>query len=124
MSQGADTVYVIDDDASVRKALLRLLRAAGCSARGFATAEEFLGSDVSYASACLVVDVRMPGMSGLDLQQALRAEGRAVPIVFITGYDAEGDRARALAAGAVGFFRKPFDERTVLGAVRSALGRN
>jgi FixJ family two-component response regulator len=118
------TIFIIDDDPSVRKALSRLLRAAGHHAATFATAEEFLQSPAQPGHDCLVLDVHLPGLCGLGLQQRLKAEGRAVPLVFITAYEEEPARAQALAEGAVAFLHKPFDERALLEAVDRALNQS
>jgi FixJ family two-component response regulator len=113
---------VIDDDASVREALKGLLRAAGFSVEVYPSAEEFLTSGDLEDTACLILDVRMPGMSGFDLQERLKASRVAMPLIFIT---ADGDgavRARALADGAVDFLHKPFKELALLSAIEKALG--
>jgi FixJ family two-component response regulator len=117
------TVAVIDDDESVRKALRRLIRSVGLNVETFATAEEFLAPAGDRAPACLILDVRMPGMSGLELQKQLAALGRHLPIVFITAHEDEPARREALQAGAVDFLQKPFDERLLLDAVAKALAR-
>jgi FixJ family two-component response regulator len=117
------TVAVIDDDASVRKALRRLLRAAGMQVQTFATAEDFLGA-AERPPDCLVLDVRLPGLGGLELQRRLAAEGRHVPIVFITGHQDEQARREALAAGAVDFLLKPFEDESLLQAVTRAAARH
>src|SRR5262245_11146912 len=121
MSRTGQTVFVIDDDASVRRAVGRLIRSAGLKAVTFATAEEFLRSDEHPAPGCLVVDVHLPGLCGLELQERLSAEGRAVPVVFITAYGDDRTCGRALRAGAVAFLLKPFEEQSLLDAVDRAL---
>jgi FixJ family two-component response regulator len=118
---GPATVFVIDDDESVRKALLRMLRTAGWSACAFATAEEFLQSGGPCPSACLVLDVRMPGMSGLELKRLLDERSLRVPVIFITGCQDEHLREQAVRAGAAGFLTKPFDDQSLLDAVSGAL---
>ena len=123
MSRSNPTVAVIDDDASVRRALGRLLRSAGLSVEAFATAEAFLGAPARPPPACLVLDVRLPGLSGLELQARLAAEGRRIPIVFITAYEDGQARRQALAAGALEFLAKPFDEGALLNALAVALGQ-
>ena len=115
-------VAIVEDDASVRGALLGLMRAAGQSARAFASAEEFLQSDAPERTACLVADIRMPGLSGLELQADLNARGAGIPLIFITAHGDAETRRRALAAGAVRFFDKPFDDEALLEAVRAATG--
>jgi FixJ family two-component response regulator len=117
------TVVTIDDDESVRKALCRLLRSAGLNTLGFATAEEFLHTDSPAAPDCLILDVHLPGLSGLELQTRLRAEGWIVPIVFITAYEDPSARAQALREGAIAFFYKPLEEKALLEAVERALAQ-
>jgi FixJ family two-component response regulator len=115
-------VFIIDDDPSVRRALRRLLRAAGWSVATFANAEEFVDSPAEIAPGCLVVDVHLPGLSGLELQARLRAEGRDLPIVFITAYEDSLARTEALQAGAIAFLQKPFNDGLLLDAVERAAG--
>jgi FixJ family two-component response regulator len=117
-------VYVVDDDASVRKALGRLLRASGYAVEIFGTAEEYLAGAAPAVPACLVVDVRMPGMGGLDLQAALAGTARELPIVFITGHADRAAQAQALAAGAVDVLLKPLNAEDLLAAIERALGRS
>ena len=114
-------VAVIDDDASVRGALLRLLRTAGFDVSLFATAEEYLAYPDQAAVDCLVIDVRLPGMGGLELLEQLQGENRR-PALVIIAHEDEQARNRALVAGAIGFFRKPCDNRQLLSAVYQALG--
>ncbi len=113
-------VGVVDDDASVRGALLRLFRTSGLEASLFVTAEEYLADPDRAAVDCLVIDVRLPGMGGLELLEQVRAES-PTPALVITAHEDERARTRALAAGAVAFFRKPFDNREVKAAVLRAL---
>src|ERR1700758_3283884 len=101
-------ISVIDDDASVRAATDNLLSSHGYSVHTFASAEEFLQSPRLHDCSCIVVDVQMPGMSGLDLLGRLRTQGHHTPFIFITAFPEEAVRARALKAGAVGFLGKPF----------------
>lgn len=119
-SQGAQIVAIVDDDASVRSALLGLMRAAGLEARAYASAEEYLRSGGPAETACLVADVRMPGMSGLELQAQLNAGPLRIPVVFITAHGDAAARARALGAGALRFFQKPFDDQELLDAILAA----
>lgn len=114
-------VSIVDDDESVRDAVRRLLRSVGYAAETFASAESFLGSRHLARTACLVLDVRMPGTGGLELQRRLAVADLAIPIVFITAHDDELARRRAMDAGAVAFLRKPFQEESLLAAIRSAL---
>ena len=114
-------VAIVDDDQSVRSALKDLMEAAGLSARCFGSAEEFLESDRRNQTACLITDVSMPGMSGLELQARLKAEGSRIPIIFITAHADAKTKLRAMMAGAVGFLSKPFDDEVLLDKVRAAL---
>ena len=123
MDSTAPLVLILDDDASVRRALARLIRSAGFEARTFASASEFLETGLQTEPACLVVDVRMPGQSGLDLQETLSAAGWEVPIVFITGHADVPTSVRAMRRGAVHFLEKPVDDETILDAIREAVDR-
>lgn len=114
-------VAIVDDDQSVQSALKDLMEAAGLSAWCFGSAEEFLESGRRGETACLVTDVRMPGMSGLELQAKLKAEGSRIPVIFITAHGDAKMRSRAMAAGAVEFLSKPFDDEALLNKVRAAL---
>jgi FixJ family two-component response regulator len=114
-------VAIVDDDDSVRVALAGLLRSAGLTARAFESAEEFIGSGQQNYTACLIADIRMPGMSGLELQKRLNAEGCRIPIVFITAHGDAQMRMQALRAGAVEFLAKPFNDEVLLETVRAAL---
>jgi FixJ family two-component response regulator len=124
MRQTAPVIAVIDDDASVRRALQRLLQSAGFTVETFATAHEFLDADYRAQTACLVLDVHLPGMSGLQLQEYLAASGVLIPIVFITAYDDVSTRERVQRAGAVGYLRKPFDQGTLIEAISRAIGED
>jgi FixJ family two-component response regulator len=124
MTSPAPLVFIVDDDASVRKALGRLVRAAGYEVELFGCASEFLARDVSIRPACLLLDVRMPGMSGIELQQTLGGTQRDLPIVFITGHGDEAVREKTLAAGAVDVLYKPVDDRVLLAAIEQALSRS
>jgi len=123
MSPPADdgVVYVVDDDPSVCQALARLLRSVGLSVETFALAQAFLDWPVPDRPACLVLDVRLPGGSGLDLQSALRENGRLLPIVFITGQGDVASSVRAMKGGAVDYLQKPFDDNVLLECVRRAI---
>jgi FixJ family two-component response regulator len=114
-------VAIVDDDDSMRDALDGLLKAVGYPARGFASAEEFLKSGQQHQTSCLIADIRMPGMSGLELQSQLNAERCRIPIIFITAHGDAKMRMQALRAGAVEFLSKPFDEEVLLESVRAAL---
>jgi FixJ family two-component response regulator len=114
-------VAIVDDDDSVRIALEGLLKSAGLTARAFESAEEFIKSGEQRETACLISDIRMPGMSGLELQAKLNAENCSIPIVFITAHGDAKMRMQALRAGAVEFLAKPFDDEALLDSVRAAL---
>ena len=114
-------VAIVDDDEEVRVALGGLLKSAGLAARAFESAEEFIESGQQSQVACLITDIRMPGMSGLELQAKLNAEGCSIPIVFITAHGDAKMRMQALRAGAVEFMAKPFDDEALLESVRAAL---
>jgi FixJ family two-component response regulator len=115
------TVAIVDDDEAVRVALEGLLKSAGLTARAFESAEEFINSGQQRQAACLIADIRMPGMSGLELQAKLNADGCRIPIVFITAHGDAKMRIQALRAGAVEFMAKPFDDEALLESVRAAL---
>jgi FixJ family two-component response regulator len=114
-------VSVVDDDESVRESLPDMLRQLGFTAAAFSSAEEFLASDVIGRTRCLLLDVKMPGMSGPDLQRELTTLGRQIPIVFITASGDKGIRDRLLSDGAVECLFKPFSETALVGALESAL---
>jgi FixJ family two-component response regulator len=119
--QEARFVAIVDDDELIRGALQGVLKEAGLPARAFASGEEFLRSGAQYLSSCLITDIRMPGMSGLDLQVRLNAEQIRIPIIVITAHGEERIRMQALRAGAVDFLAKPFDDEVLLRSVRAAL---
>jgi len=114
-------IAIVDDDDSMRDALDGLLKAVGYPARAFASAEEFLKSGQQHQTSCLIADIRMPGMSGLELQAQLNTERCRIPIIFITAHGDAKMRMHALRAGAVEFLSKPFDEEVLLESVRAAL---
>ena len=116
-----ELVAILDDDESMRSALQGLLQAVGMSAQAFASSEEFLNSGQQHRIACLIADIRMPGMSGLELQAKLNAERCRIPIIFITAHGDEKMRMQALRAGAVEFLAKPFDDEALLESVRAAM---
>jgi FixJ family two-component response regulator len=117
----SSVVAIVDDDDSMRRALQGLLKAVGLPARAFASAEEFLESGQQYDTACLIADIRMSGMSGLELQTRLNAERIRIPTIFITAHGDERMRMQALRAGAVEFLAKPFNHDALLESVRAAL---
>ena len=114
-------IAIVDDDESIREAIQSLLRSVGFRAKTFASGEQFLQSDQIENTACLILDVRMPGMSGLELQRRLMATQCRIPIVFVTAHGEEEARSRALQEGAVDFLLKPFSEEALLNAIQAAL---
>jgi FixJ family two-component response regulator len=123
VTESEATVFVVDDDASVRRGLERLLRAAGHRVEGFALARDFLLRGEQELRGCLLLDVRMPEVTGLELRDALAALGRDIPIIFITGHGDIAMAVQAMKAGAVDFLTKPFDEDVLLDAVAQCLAR-
>ena len=117
----AAKIFVVDDDPSIRRSLERLLRAAGHLVETFVSARQFLERGDLAAPGCLVLDVRMPGQSGLDLQHVLEAAGHHIPVIFITGHADQPLAQQAMQAGAVGLLNKPFDGQELLDAIRRAL---
>jgi len=124
MMQIEPIVMVVDDDLSVRRSTERLIRAAGFKVQSFSSAREFLKNAQPAGPACLVLDVRMPGLSGMDLQRDLNQADIRIPIIFITGHGDIPMSVRAMKAGAVEFLTKPFRSRSLLDAVRDAIGRD
>jgi FixJ family two-component response regulator len=116
-------VAVVDDDESVRESLPDLLQEFGFAARVFSSAEEFLASDSVDRSTCLILDIAMPGMTGLDLQRELQRRGLTIPIIFITAQKDEAIRSKAFEQGAAGLLLKPFSDTALLEALNKALGR-
>ncbi len=121
MTDDSALVYVVDDDASVRNAIGRLLRSVGLEIQVFASATEFLAFARPDRPSCVVLDVRMPRLSGLDLQQELAASGAALPVIFVTGHADVPMSVRAMKAGAVDFLPKPFHDQDLLDAVQRAI---
>ena len=117
------TVFVVDDDDSVRRALNRLLRANGYQVRTFESAEDFLLSDRVRTEGCMVLDIRLPGMSGLDLYEKLASSGVNYPVIFITAQDNPQWQKRAAETDAVAYLRKPFDQQLLLDALHAACSR-
>jgi FixJ family two-component response regulator len=114
-------IAVIDDDEDVRSAVHAALKSDGFASLAFASVQEFLRCGKRRESACLIVDVEMPGMSGLDLQARLAEDGERIPIIFITAYGNERTRTRAMDAGALDFLEKPFEDEVLLARVRAAV---
>jgi two-component system response regulator FixJ len=115
------SIAIVDDDESVRTAVHGVLKSVGLKTRSFASAEEFLRSGHQSETACLITDIQMPGMSGLELQATLAEEDCRIPIIFITAYGDASTRTQAMRAGAVEFLGKPFDDEVLLESVRAAL---
>ena len=124
MTTAAPMVYIVDDDASVRKSLTRLVAAAGYGVRAFASAREYLDRESSTGPSCLVLVVRMPGLTGLDLQEALAGAQHRPAIVFITGHGDIAMGVTAMKAGAVDFLTKPFEGKDLLDAIHRALAKD
>jgi FixJ family two-component response regulator len=124
MTKSLPLIAIVDDDVSVRRALKRLVRSLGMNAEIFASGQEFLDcieALPSFHANCAILDVQMPGMNGLEIQQRLARGGNPMPIIFITAHDEVGVRERALASGAVAFLRKPFDDELLIKTLRAAL---
>lgn len=117
-------VYVVDDDPSICRALARLFRTVGLSAETFPSAKAFLDHSIPVRPMCLILDIRLPGPSGLDLQEALARAGRDVPIVFITGHGDVPTSVRAMKGGAIDFLQKPFNDQDLLDCVHRALSQS
>ena len=124
MAQTTPIVFVVDDDISVREALELLIRSEGWQAETFASAQGFLAHPRVLAPCCLILDVALPGLNGLDLQKRIAADRSDMPIIFITGYGDIPTTVQAMKAGAVEFLTKPFSDEVLLGAVRQAIERS
>jgi FixJ family two-component response regulator len=123
MTNNQFIVMIVDDDESIRRAARRLIKSYGFPVETFASAEDFLSSGRLHETACLVLDVQMPGLNGLELQSRLITDGHRVPIIFITACNDENARAQVLKAGALGYLVKPFEEADLLTAINVALRR-
>jgi FixJ family two-component response regulator len=124
LAQEGSTVFVVDDDPAVRESLDSLMRSIGLRVESFRSAQEFLRHKVPEAPACLVLDIRLPGLSGLDLQVELLGKERPIPIIFITGHGDIPMSVRAMKAGAVEFLTKPFRDQDLLDAIHQAIERD
>ena len=118
---GSPLIAIVDDDESVRDALTSLLHSVGWRAEAFASAEAFLLSGQVHTTACLLLDIRLPGLSGLELQRQLRSSQARLPLIFLTAHGTEAMRAQTLQAGAMAFFTKPFSDIALLEAIYTAL---
>jgi FixJ family two-component response regulator len=123
-SGSTPTVFVVDDDDDVRVSIAELLRSAGLRAETFATAQEFLGRERGDGPSCLVLDLQLPGMDGLDVQRELARSGDSMPIIFLTGHGDIPTTVKAMKSGAVEFLTKPFDDEHLLDAIQQALERD
>ena len=121
MPRAKPLISIVDDDESMREAVKGLMKSLGYRAEAAASAEEFLRSPHICRTSCLIADVQMPGMTGLDLHRHLSASGKPIPTILITAYPDDSVRERAVAAGAIGYLSKPFDESDLLACIRSAL---
>ena len=117
----APLISIVDDDALARDGIRELVESLGYNAVTFKSAEHFLGSDWAADTTCLIADVQMPGLDGLELQEALRSQGRHMPVILITAYPNEKHRSRALDGGAVGFLSKPFNEQALIKCLTAAI---
>jgi FixJ family two-component response regulator len=114
-------ISIIEDDPHVRQATINLMRSLGIATVAFGSAEEFLASDRADDAECLIVDVQLPGLSGVELQERLRAQGKTTPVIFITAFSDERIRLSAMGGGAIGFLGKPFDTRSLIDCLDRAL---
>jgi FixJ family two-component response regulator len=121
---GTPTVYVVDDDVSIRESIESLLKFAGVRSECFETAESYLQTEPSTGPSCLILDVSLPGVSGMEFHQQLREAGRRIPVIFVTGYGDIPMSVKAMKLGAVEFLTKPFSDQELLGAVQQALARD
>ncbi len=124
MTGGAPVVFVVDDDPSVRKSLTRLVSHAGYTVETFASARDYLAHAPPKGPGCLLLDVRMPGLTGLELQEALAGAAHHVPIIFITGHGDVSMSVKAMKGGAVDFLTKPFDDKDLLAAIQRAVAKD
>ena len=121
--QEKPVIYIVDDDKSVRRAMKRLIRSAGMYVRTFESAQGFLDFKYRNYNACIIVDIKLQGKSGLELQEELRSMGSDLPVIFITGFDSPETRYQAKKSGADGNFRKPIDDQALLDSIHWALAK-
>ena len=124
VTRAGEIVFVVEDDDSMRSALSRLIRSVGLAVETFTSAQEFLNYQLPEGPRCLVLDIRLPGLSGLQLQEKLKGQGMAIPIIFITGHGDVSMSVQAMKAGAVDFLQKPVNDQQLLDAVHRALSRD
>jgi FixJ family two-component response regulator len=124
MSEKSPTIFIVDDDPAVLTGLSRLLRSAALSVESFSSPQEFLDQHDPRAPGCLVLDIAMPGLNGLELQEALTKRGSTIPIIFLTGYGTVPDSVKAMKGGALDFLSKPVDEKDLLAAIRIAIEKD
>ncbi len=124
MCQKSATIFLVDDDASVLRALKRLLKSAGFNAEAYSSAREFLDSDYAGRAGLLLLDVRMPEMSGIEVQKHVVESGSQMPVIFMTAHENEKTQKKALESGAVAFFQKPLEEDVLLEAIYTGLRQN
>ena len=117
-------IYIVDDDRSVRLSLEMLIGSANMEVMAYESAENFLESEIKKENVCLITDIKMKGMSGLDLQKELNNRGINLPVIFLTAFDSDGERKQAQSSGAAGFFRKPVDDSALIDAIKWAVGKN
>ena len=123
VKQTKPVIYIVDDDPSIRRAMKRLIRSTGMDVQVFSSAQEFLDYKYQKQNSCMIVDIRLEGKSGLELQKDLLATGSDLPMIFITGYDTQETRDQAKKSGAAGYFRKPIDDRALLDSIQWALAK-
>ena len=123
MTMEKPVVFVVDDDESVCKALKRLMKSAGIKARSLSSAEDFLNQGCHNVPGCLILDVRMPGMNGLELQEKVVKSGSTMPIIFMSAHEDAPAREQAMKAGAIAFLQKPFEDQILIEKVNSVLSR-
>ena len=123
MPKAKPLISIVDDDESMREAIKGLMRSLGYRAEAIASPREFLSSRHVRRTSCLIADMQMPGMTGLELYQRLSTSGKPIPTVLITAYPDDGVRERALSAGILGYLSKPFEEDELIACIRSVLGR-
>ena len=123
MERNKPIIYIVDDEASMRRAMQRLILSMGMDVQTFSSGSEFLNSEYIDQNACLIADIKMPEMGGIEIQKKLLAQGSRLPVIFITAYDTDNMRDEAKKVGAAGYFRKPVDDQALLDSIQWALNR-